>query len=137
MSARLCEADLMQAVQELKAEFILGLKPLPSNRFEQIDKLGALSPSSVLRRRNRALCFETANNEQARLIYPGGGQSGPTEARPIFAFLAETEQFAVNDIPLITDEQKLELVSALVVDGFLEIESYPLKQKEGKAMDDS
>jgi ribosomal protein L16 Arg81 hydroxylase len=111
------QADAEFAVGRLAQRLLTNGQPLPDGHFVSIAKLDDLTLDSLLAR--RMSCRIVAKDDSVSLQYPGNIISGPIEILPALEFIRVSEEFAVSELPGLTDEDKLLLASRLVREGLL------------------
>lgn len=113
-------ADPAGEARRLADESVVALRPLPDDDFGRCARLGALAPSSRVRRRRGTILRVHGEAGRASLVFPGGALRGPEELLPLFAFIGDHESFRIDELPdTVSTDSKLELTRRLVGDGLL------------------
>lgn len=119
---RLGSVDAADVLNRLGAETVRNLEPLPGVGFDCVNRLQNIELTTVVRRRAGSFPLLVRQGDRLCLTFPGGGFAAQAEVEPLFRFLAEQPAFAVADLPLLSDEGKMDVVRMLVSDGFLGVD---------------
>ena len=110
------------------ADFVAdSLQRRSSRAVSELEKLvpttfGAVSIDSQVRHTSRAMSHLTSNADKIDFAHPGGHIYIHRGAGEAVAFIAETANFRVGDLPgAVDDEIRVALVEKFVAGGFLEI----------------
>jgi ribosomal protein L16 Arg81 hydroxylase len=105
-------------------EFRTKEQPKPDGHFSNLDKLNHITLDSQLRKRDNISSKVTNNVSGARILFQGNTIKGPSQIATTLDFISQHEgAFYVNEIPYLSDENKLKLAKRLVRGGLLKIVS--------------
>jgi hypothetical protein len=91
--------------------------------FASLDRLRSLDAHTIVRRRTGMLCSVTRDDGQAMIWFSGVPVGAPVTVEPALRFIAETERFAIRDLPdCLTEKGKGVLVRRLIREGLLAVE---------------
>jgi len=111
-----------EAIRRFSEHFYKGGSPAPDGHFVSIDQAHGISTDTVVRRRAGMICSIYNAEGSVGIRFPGNMVSGPAPIEQALHFIAETEEFAVRNLPdILTDNAKRVLVSRLVREGLLAI----------------
>jgi ribosomal protein L16 Arg81 hydroxylase len=115
------EADTDQAVWRMAQRLLSNGQPVPDGHFRSLEQLEALGLDTLVERRAGMPCRVVVDQDRAKIHYPGNILVGPGTIEPALRFVASAGQFAVGDLPGLTEAEKLALAERLVREGFLAI----------------
>ncbi|NJM28263.1 MAG: hypothetical protein HC856_08700, partial [Pseudanabaena sp. RU_4_16] len=139
-------ANAETAVSQLARSFIDGMKSLPDGHFTQLQQLDLINLDSAVAKRQGMFCWIFKQTEMpshfvgylqggdyVSMQFPGNEVRGPSWLEPAYRFIAETETFAVKDLPdSLSDNAKLVLVRRLIREGLLRVVSVNDKEIESE-----
>lgn len=139
-------ANAEEAVSQLAHSFIAGMKSLPDGHFTQLQQLDMVNLNSIVAKRQGMVCWIFRQDEMpshsagypqggdyVSMQFPGNEVRGPIWLEPAYCFIAETEIFAVKDLPdRLSDNAKLVLVRRLIREGLLRVVSINDKEVESE-----
>ncbi len=90
--------------------------------FRELDKIDKLNLETILRKREGMNCSVQVIGNFCRIIYPGNVIKGPAKIEEAFQFIASNNKpFRLNDIPSVSDSNKVKLAARLIRGGLLRI----------------
>ncbi len=109
-----------RAAWERVASAYRGSCPTLEGHLGRLDKLGGLSLTSRLRRRQQVFPITGREGEGRAFIGFGGARvTAPATILPALEFVASTPAFAVGELPGLSDEGCLVLARRLITEGLL------------------
>jgi ribosomal protein L16 Arg81 hydroxylase len=113
--------DVAGTASKMIDETVQNLDPIPDDGFKQLNGIESLSLDTALTKRKGAFARLAPDGEKLKLIFPGSGFRASNQLDPVFKFMMESETFVVRDLPLLSDESKLQIATELVRDGLLKM----------------
>jgi hypothetical protein len=113
--------DSEQALKTLGKRFLMEQQPLPDSRFTSLSLLDSLTLESSVFRHAGTLCSVSYDRETAEITFCRNFVKAPLSVLPAFEFIADKEEFAVNQLPDLSDHSKIVLVRRLIREGLLGI----------------
>ncbi|MFL6075186.1 MAG: cupin domain-containing protein [Mycobacteriales bacterium] len=108
----------------LGARLVAGDTAADRGRFRSLDALAGLTGDSVVVRPPELLSRVRTTADRAVIEFAGNFVTGPPHLEAALAFVARHERFAVAELPgELSPEDRVDLVSRLVSEGLLEVES--------------
>ena len=108
------------AMAELTTQFYGELTMLPGTQFASPVNLDQIGIDTVLEKHRQAICRVVEHDKCVEIEFPGNRVSGPLRIAASLRFIAETERFAVRELPgELNDKAKIVLVRKLVREGLL------------------
>lgn len=112
--------DLGAAMDEVRADLLARLHPLPDWTIGGLDAIDAVEGDTPVRRRAGAVCSVVEVGDVAILQFPGNAISAPLAAGPGLRFIAATDRFHADELPdSLTPQAKIVLTRRLVMAGLL------------------
>jgi hypothetical protein len=110
------------AARRLGDQFLNGLAMLPRDHFVSPAEVDSMNADTVLTKSPGAVCRCLVGPERALIQFPGGQVGGPARIGPALQFIAQTQRFAVRELPEgLGVNGKLVLVRRLVREGMLSV----------------
>jgi ribosomal protein L16 Arg81 hydroxylase len=117
-------ANAEEAVAQLARDFIGKMQPLPDGHFSQLEQIDHVNLQSIVTKRQGTVCWIFKDADQISIQFPGNEVKGPSWLEPAYRLIAETETFAVKELPdILSDNAKLVLVRRLIREGLLRVVS--------------
>ncbi len=114
--------QLKQTMQHLGEAFKVDHKPMADGHFEHVDQIENITLETKVIQRNHMNCRVLKTATVARILFSGNVVKGPAAIAPALEFIADhKEAFLVNDIPSLSDANKLKLAGRLIRAGLLKI----------------
>ena len=115
-------SHVSEVATDARNNLLTSLDHLPEDGFRQIQALDSIGLNTAVARRSGALSQVSRSTDSFYLRLPGSGFKGSNSMEPVFRFLAETNSFAVSELPnVLSPEAKIELVRGLVGEGLLKV----------------
>jgi ribosomal protein L16 Arg81 hydroxylase len=109
-----------RAKERLGERLLRGGRAAAGGHFRSLDAIPTLRPGSQVVRTPGVLCRVRCSTEEARIEFDTNFVAGPTRLEPALRFVAAQERFTIKDLPGdLSSEDKLDLVTRLVVEGLL------------------
>lgn len=106
----------------LGEEFRTKEQPKSDGHFSSLDKLNHIHLNSKLAKREGLTSKVTDSPSGARILFQGNTIKGPSQIANTLTYISEQKGiFIVNDIPFVSDENKLKLAKRLVRGGLLKV----------------
>jgi ribosomal protein L16 Arg81 hydroxylase len=115
------KASLSEAAALLSDKLIFDRPAAADGHFAQLDQLNQITLDTQLTRRAGLNYRLTATGKHATLQFSGNLVRGPRSVAEALQFVADTETFAVRDLPGLGDENKRILAVSLVREGLMQI----------------
>jgi hypothetical protein len=113
--------DPQQALKTIEKRFLMEQQPLPDSRFTSLSLLDSLTLGSSVFRHAGTLCSVSNDTEAAEITFCRNFVRAPLSVLPAFEYIANKEEFAVKELPDLSDHAKIVLVRRLVREGLLGI----------------
>ncbi len=119
------------AVDRLAQRYLSRVPPLADGDLQQAAAgAPALGPDTRVRKRAGMFCRVRAQGDMARIEFPGGSVSGPRPLEPALRFVADTEEFAPDELPGgLSERARLLLTRKLVAEGLLRVSVAPYSER--------
>lgn len=94
----------------------------PDGHFVSLDKLNHVNLDTVLAKRKGLTSKVTNHFSGARILFQGNTIKGPSQIANTLEFISnQNTEFSVNEIPNVSDENKIKLAKRLIRGGMLRI----------------
>lgn len=94
----------------------------PDGHFVSLDKLNHVNLDTVLAKRKGLTSKVTNHFSGARILFQGNTIKGPSQIASTLEFISnQNAEFSVNEIPNVSDENKIKLAKRLIRGGMLRI----------------
>ncbi|MEW7281272.1 cupin domain-containing protein [Aquimarina sp. 2201CG1-2-11] len=114
--------QLGQAIQLINEEFKTTHKPMADGHFEHISQIENITLETKVIQRNHMNCRVLKIGPAARILFSGNVVKGPAAIASSLEFISDHKgAFFVNDIPNLSDANKLKLAGRLIRAGLLKI----------------
>ncbi|MHB1561341.1 MAG: cupin domain-containing protein [Isosphaeraceae bacterium] len=115
-------ADVEASFRRLGDRFFGGLPALPDDSLDDRADPEEIGLDTELRRRPGLICRVVRDGKWVSIAFPGGSVGGPLRIAAALQFVAETERFAVRDLPGdLGPDAKLVLARRLLREGLLAV----------------
>lgn len=112
--------SLSDAIGHLAAGSLGEMHPLPVAHFEPLTRRDRITLQTRVTRRSGMLCRVHRIGSSAAIQFPGNQVFGPPSVAAAFAYIAAAPgDFAVGDLPGLSDGSKITLVKQLILEGLL------------------
>ncbi len=132
----LANFNIEEAVERLGQRVMETMQVLPDDLYFQIPEVDTLNLKTVLRKREGMFCQVFRERDLVKLQLPGGyAVSGPQILESAFHFVANSDTFAISELPnSLTENAKVVLARRLIKEGLLTIVSSKTQQTEALAL---
>ncbi|GAA3522424.1 hypothetical protein GCM10022393_41260 [Aquimarina addita] len=114
--------NMQGAKQLITEEFRTEQQPMGDGHFKNLDKINELNLNTRLVKRDRMNCKVQEIGAASRILFSGNVIKGPITIAPVFDFVVtRNETFQVQELPMLSDENKLKLCKRLIRGGLLKI----------------
>jgi lysine-specific demethylase/histidyl-hydroxylase NO66 len=118
------DSVLERAKSRLGARLLRGGRAASGGHFRSLDAIHDLDADSIVARAAGVLCTVRSSGDEASIEFESNYVAGPVFLEPALRFVAERDRFTVLELPgHLSLEDKIDLVSRLVSEGLLTIES--------------
>ena len=118
------DINVIGGLQGLTEEFRNDEQPMADGHFKSLDQMDKIDLNTRLMKRENLICAVQKAGPHVRIIFPGNVVKGPVGITPSLQFIATNRGgFQVNEIPGISDANKLKLCKRLIRGGLLQIQS--------------
>lgn len=112
--------DMDAALSRLAERLIVSTPPPPGDEYQTQE--GALTPDTLLVRRERVVCRVLEGPGYAAVQYSGGKILGPAKIGPALHYVAQQRTLRASDLPgALNEQEKVLLARRLVRGGLLEV----------------
>jgi hypothetical protein len=126
--------DAREVLAKVAEDVVRQMPALPDGELIAAAAGDALTPSSLVRRRDGAVCMVREGADHAAIDFPSASVAGPPFIAPALRHAAANTSFRVSDLPGdFSDDSKVVLVRRLVREGLLT----QVVEGDGGASDDS
>lgn len=116
------KANVHGAMHMLSEELRGKQPPRGDGHFKHIDQLDLLDLDTRVAKREGLSCSVQRLGNAVRIVFPGNMIKGPAPIARTFDFICKSdESFAVHELPVVSDANKLKLVKRLIRGGLLRI----------------
>ena len=123
---RLLESFSIEEVIERLAERVMNkMQSLPDDHCFQPSKVDTLTVCTIVKKREGMFCRVFKDQDSVRLQFPGGhAVTGSKILEPVFRFVANSEIFAISEMPdNLSENSKIVLARRLINEGLLTVVS--------------
>jgi len=114
------QVPAMEGLGILSEEYRNKFHPKADGHFHEIDKINQIDLDTQLIKRTGLTCTIQRAGPFSRIIFPGNVIKGPSHITEALQYIAAAKgKFIVNDLPSISDANKVKLVARLIRGGLL------------------